>query len=436
MKFIPEQYKKHGLLCRWVVLKMLGQIFIKKKLISNIKEDKTFPFWHLIPEEKARSLSLLEQVLRNLDSLDNEINKHLKGKTSAKIINILRIAAAEMFVDKIPTHAVVDSAVRLAKSDKKLFRFSGLVNAVCRKLVKKLMSGSNLNSPLLSADFVRSLTKNYDIETIRRFSLAQRERPPLDITVKAVSLEKYYADSLKGNLLPSGTIRLGSQNQVTKIPGYQDGDWWVQDFSASIPIKLLGSVKGLSALDVCAAPGGKTLQLASGGAEVTALEISRKRAERLLENLKRTKLLAKVVIGDFQEFKSKNLFDIALVDAPCSSTGTIRRNCDLQYLSPYKRVDTLAKYQISIVKKAMGFVKPGGRLLYCTCSLFSAEGEDVIKEILQYSMNWKQELINGKNLGINSAWIDGVGGLRLRPDFWQSIGGMDGFYIAMLLREK
>ena len=414
---------------------MMSQIFIEKKLILDIKEDKTFPFCHLLPEEKARSLSLLERVLRNLTSLDNEINQYLEKKTSANIINILRIAAAEMFFDKIPSHAVVDSAVRLAKLDKKLCRFSGLVNAVCRKLVKKLISGVSLNDPFLSAEFVRGLKKNYDIETIRRFSLAQRERPPLDITVKFTRLEKYYANLLKGNLLPSGTVRLRSQNQVTKIPGFQDGDWWVQDFSASLPIKLLGSIKGLKALDVCAAPGGKTLQLASGGADVTSVEISPKRAARLLENLKRTKLSAKVVICDFHEFKSKNLFDIVLVDAPCSSTGTLRRNCDLQYLNPYKRVDTLTKHQISIMKKAMLLVKPGGQLLYCTCSLNSSEGEEVIEEILQYSPHWKQEVINCKSLGISSAWIDDVGGLRLRPDFWQHIGGMDGFYIAMLSRK-
>ena len=415
---------------------MLGQIFVEKKFISDIKEDKTFPFWYLMPEEKARSLSLLEGVLRNLTSLDYEINQYLKEKTSSKIVNILRIAAAEMFLDGIPTYAAINSAVRLAKLDKKLFRFSGLVNAVCRKLVKNLVKDYKLHDPLLSTDLVRVLNKNYDIETIMRFSLAQRERPPLDITVKAPHLEKYYADLLNGNLLPSGTIRLSSKNQVTKISGYQDGDWWVQDFSAAIPIKLLGSVKGLSALDVCAAPGGKTLQLASGGAEVTAFEISQKRAARLLENLKRTKLLAKVVIRDFHQFESKNLFDIVLVDAPCSSTGTIRRNCDLQYLNPDKRVDNLAKYQKSIVKKAMLFVKPGGRLLYCTCSLVSSEGEGVIEEILQQSKNWKQEVISGKNLGINSAWIDSAGGLRLRPDFWQPIGGMDGFYIAILLRQN
>ena len=321
------------------------------------------------------------------------------------------------------------------KLEKNLIRFSGLVNAVCRKMVKKLEEGFRLAPPLLNSDFIASLKTIYDYETLKRFGLVQRKRPPLDLTIKDKLREQFYAEKLKGHLLPSGTIRLDYDCQVTELPGYEKGDWWVQDFSSSIPVRLLGSIFGLTALDVCAAPGGKTLQLASGGAKVTSVEISKKRSQRLADNLARTKLSAEIIINDINKTSFKKLFDIVLVDAPCSATGTIRRNYDLQYLKPYTRISKLVQQQKNIVKKAMQYVKPGGRFIYCTCSLVPAEGEDILSEVLQFGCNWKQDIISGCNLGIEPDWVDRLGGLRLRPDYWQSIGGMDGFYIAILTRK-
>ena len=178
------------------------------------------------------------------------------------------------------------------------------------------------------------------------------------------------------------------------------------------------------------------MQLVSGGAKVTALEVSNKRANLLLDNLSRTKLQADVKVANFKTFNIENRFDIVLVDAPCSATGTIRRNCELQYLNPYKRIDLLIKEQISILEKAMLFVKPGGRLLYCTCSLVPSEGEKIIKKIFENNDNWKQIIIDGKTLGVNPEWVDCFGGLRLRPDYWATTGGMDGFYIAILRKDK
>ncbi len=415
---------------------MLGKILIEKKFILDIKEDQNLPFYHLIPQHKARSVSLLEIILRNLSVIDDELSIHLRSKTNIRVLNILRIATAEIFLDKIPTHAAVDCAVRLAKEEKKTVRFSGLVNAVCRKLVKRLEDGDLLAPPLLSPEFIAGLKTFYDMKTIKRFGLAQGTKPPLDITIKDKLKERSYADLLNGCLLPSGTIRLNYECQVTKLPGYEEGDWWVQDFSSSMPIRLLGSISGLTALDVCSAPGGKTLQLAAAGARVTSVEISKKRSKKLINNLLRTKLTAKVIINDVNKIDLKSLFDIVLVDAPCSATGTIRRNCDLQYLEAHSRISKLVKKQKELLKKAMHFVKPGGRLLYCTCSLVPMEGEEILTEVLKFARNWKQNIITGYNFGIEPEWIDISGGLRLRPDFWQTIGGMDGFYIAMLTRKN
>ena len=436
MKVIPDHYQQHGLSCRWVVLEMLGKILIEKQMISELKENDSFPFKSMVPEHKARTLSLLENILRNLSALDSLINLYLTQKTSIRIMNILRICSAEIFIDKIASHAAVDSAVRLAKLDKKLVRFSGLINAVCRKISKNLIYEKTIEFSSLSSDFARVLKKTYEVDVIKKFGLVQGSRPPLDVTLKDEGRVNEYANLLEGKVLPSGSLRLLHQKQVSKLPGYDLGDWWVQDFSAAIPVRLLGDIGGLSALDVCAAPGGKTMQLVSNGALVTAIEISKKRSKTLNENLTRTGLIAKIRIEDICSLKMDELFDIVLVDAPCSSTGTIRRNCDLQFLEPLKRIRSLVSHQKAILKRAMNFVKTGGRLVYCTCSLIPEEGEDIIKNVLKEAPNWKQLPIKSNQFGIDPDWLDDLGGLRLQPNFWESSGGMDGFYIAILMKDN
>jgi len=436
LNIIPDHYQNHGLACRWVVLEMLGKILVEKKMISDIKESDNFPFKGMVPEHKARSLSLLENILRNMSTLDNMINDYLTQKTNIRVMNILRICSAEILIDKIAYHAAVDSAVRLAKFDKKLFRFSGLINAVCRKISKAVKDGKVLDNPSLSNDFEVLLKKAYRTDIIKKFGLAQASRPPLDLTLRDERLTKNYANLLDAKILPSGSLRLLHQRQVSKLAGYDMGDWWVQDFSASIPVRLLGDINGLQILDVCAAPGGKTMQLVANGAVVTAIEVSKRRSKLLSENLLRTGLMAHIKTEDICNSKMEELYDAVLVDAPCSSTGTIRRNCDLQFLEPLKRISGLVKQQKIILKKSMQFVKTGGRLIYCTCSLMPEEGEDIINQILKDEVSWKQLQIKPEEFGIQSDWIDKFGGLRLQPNFWETLGGMDGFYIAMLVKEK
>ena len=434
---IPACYQSNGLASRWVALEMLGAILVEKKMLSEVKENKKFPLYNLLPEQRARSISLLEGVLRNLPALDGVISDYVdKKKTNFRIINILRLAAAEIILDKIAIHAAVDSAVRLTKLDKKIARLSGLVNAVCRKVSKQFIIGITFPEPCLNSDLLLPLEIIYGVEVSKRLSFAQGKTPPIDITVKNKMLESYYADTLKANVLSSGSLRMLSKGQISKLPGYSDGEWWVQDFSASLPVRLLGNIKDKLVLDVGAAPGGKTMQIAANGAEVVAVEISKTRAKILTDNLKRTILVADIKIEDICSFTTDKLFDVILVDAPCSATGTIRRNYDLQYLDPIKRVSGLVRQQKLILKKSMRFIKPGGTLLYCTCSLLPDEGENVINEVLLKSSDWNQIPIDCDKLGIDSDWLDDAGGLRLRPDYWETIGGMDGFYIAMLQNKK
>lgn len=434
MSTIPEHYQNHGLSCRWVVLEMLGKILVEKKMISDVKENDNFPFRSMLPEQKARTLSLLESILRNMSTLDIEINIHLTQQTNIRVMNILRICSAEILLDKIASHAAVDSAVRLAKLDKKLKRFSGLINAVCRKISQRLTNNKPLEPASLNVEFAVELQKNYGIDVIKEFGLAQAIRPPLDITLRDEGSTHDYSSLLEGQILPSGSLRLTNQRQVSKMAGYEVGDWWVQDASAAMPVKLLGDVKGLEVLDVCAAPGGKTMQLVSKGALVTAVEISKKRSKTLNENLTRTGLKVDIIIEDVCNLKLNKIFDVVLLDAPCSATGTIRRNCDLQYLEPLKRMNGLVKRQANLLRKSMRFVKNGGRLIYCTCSLMPEEGEGIIKDVLKDFSNWKQLPIKSNKFGIKPEWVDRSGGLRLQPNFWKSTGGMDGFYVAILTK--
>ena len=237
------------------------------------------------------------------------------------------------------------------------------------------------------------------------------------------------AERLGGEALPQGSVRLQDAKQVSKLPGFDTGDWWVQDAAAAMPAKLLNAQPGEKVADICAAPGGKTMQLAAAGADVTALDISKSRLARLDENLTRTKLKAEVQRGDFLTWTA-GPFDAILLDAPCSATGTLRRHPDLPHVRNGKDIKPLFELQAQMIDRAVDLLKPGGRMVYCTCSLLPEEGEDQLKGALERHADLSTEALGHD--WIEDGWRDAQGGLRLRPDFWAERGGMDGFYIAYL----
>ena len=257
---------------------------------------------------------------------------------------------------------------------------------------------------------------------------AHAKPAPLDLTPKdgdAAAL----AERLGGEALPQGSVRLQDAKQVSKLPGFDTGDWWVQDAAAAMPAKLLNAQPGEKVADICAAPGGKTMQLAAAGADVTALDISKSRLARLDENLTRTKLKAEVQRGDFLTWTA-GPFDAILLDAPCSATGTLRRHPDLPHVRNGKDIKPLFELQAQMIDRAVDLLKPGGRMVYCTCSLLPEEGEDQLKGALERHADLSTEALGHD--WIEDGWRDAQGGLRLRPDFWAERGGMDGFYIAYL----
>jgi 16S rRNA (cytosine967-C5)-methyltransferase len=225
-------------------------------------------------------------------------------------------------------------------------------------------------------------------------------------------------------------VRLRDAGQVSALPGYEAGDWWVQDAAAALSAKVLAAQPGEAVLDLCAAPGGKTLQLAAQGANVTALDLSEARMRRVRENLGRTGLSAELVVGDALEHEGS--YDAILLDAPCSATGTIRRHPDLPHAKDGSEFGDLIALQAQMLSHAHTMLKPGGRMVYCTCSLLPDEGEVQIEEVLKQFPDLSVDRATLDLPGVEPGWMTQEGGLRLRPDYWPERGGMDGFYIACL----
>jgi 16S rRNA (cytosine967-C5)-methyltransferase len=251
----------------------------------------------------------------------------------------------------------------------------------------------------------------------------------LDLTAKGDP--NAVAAAVGGTVLPTGTIRLQGSAKVSALAGYAEGNWWVQDAAAALPVKVLAPKTGEKILDLCAAPGGKTMQLAAAGAKVTALDLSERRLERVSENLARTGLTAEVVAGDARDF-TQGGWDAILLDAPCSATGTIRRHPDLPYAKDGSEFGALIDLQAEMIDHALTLLKPGGRLLFCTCSLLPDEGEVQADEAMERHEGLSADPTALEIDGIDPAWITPEGGLRLRPDYWPELGGMDGFYMIVL----
>jgi 16S rRNA (cytosine967-C5)-methyltransferase len=387
------------------------------------------PLARLAPPERARAQSLAAETLRHLGRIDGLLDRFLQRRPPATAQNALRLATAEIHLDGVPPHAAVDGAVRLVRGAKNGARLSGLVNAVGRRVAQ---AGPGVWEAVPEAALPQwiagPVAAAWGAEAAAAIAAAHRRGAPLDLTPKRPEAAEALAAALGAAVLPTGSVRLSARAQVSALPGFVDGDWWVQDAAAALPARLPGPVAGLRALDVCAAPGGKTLQLAAGGAAVTALDVSEARLGRLRENLGRTGLSAEIVAADALAWAPEAAFDAVLVDAPCTATGTIRRHPDLPWLRGAKDVAPLVALQAALLDRAWGWVRPGGRLVYCVCSLLPEEGEAQGERFLARTPDAGIVAPDAAALGVEPGWVDAGGGLRLRPDFWPERGGMDGFY--------
>jgi 16S rRNA (cytosine967-C5)-methyltransferase len=350
------------------------------------------------------------------------------------------IGAAQILWMDVPDHAAVDLSVRLVQSDRRASKYAGLVNAVLRRCARE---GAELldevRSEILDLPpwLIARWIAHYGEAIAREMALAIGNEPSLDITVKSDAAQ--WATRLHGEMLPTGTVRTLLQGSVTVLPGFAEGQWWVQDAAAALPARLFGAIEGKTIADLCAAPGGKTAQLAQAGARVIAVDRSPARMSRLRDNLARLSLTAETVVADAMEWRGETVgLDGVLVDAPCTATGTIRRHPDVAWLRQETDIATLAALQKRLVQRAASLLKPGGMLIYCTCSLEPEEGEAVIAALLAAESGLRRLPIVAGEVSDLSEVITGDGDLRTLPCHLPRddprLGGLDGFYAARLVK--
>ena len=417
-----------GLAARQGAADLLHGVLMHEKLLAEMTEGKDSPLAKLAPSEKARAQTLAATTLRNMEPLDVVLDQFLQKPPPLKVRIALRLAACEMLVDGIAPHAAVDGAVRLVRGARKTQHLAGLTNAVARRVADHGAEIWAEMEPQSLPDWLSApLTKAYGAEAVQAIEAVQALPAPLDLTLKDPSTAADFAAQLGAEVLPTGSLRLTKTGQVSALPGFDDGAWWVQDAAAAVPATLLGDIAGKSVLDMCAAPGGKTMQLASRGANVTALDVSKERLKRVRENLERTGLKAEIIAADGLRWEPKEKFDAILLDAPCSATGTIRRHPDLPFAKSGD-LGGLLRVQQLMLARALTWLNPGGKLVYCTCSLLRSEGEDQISKLLAT----RPEVSRVPVTDLPAEWLTEAGELRLRPDFWADKGGMDGFFAAIL----
>jgi len=388
------------------------------------------------PAERAEAHGLADVTLRRLGQIDAVLERFVDKMPKTPVSHILRLMAAELIFVGTAPHAAVDLGVRMVKRVRGASKFSGMVNAVGRRLAEhgaEIAAGQD--AALLNAsDWLREeLSADWGGEAARAMAVAHLTPAPHDLTL--ANPAKAEALPIEATVLPSGSLRLTARPQISALPGYNEGAWWLQDAAAALPARLIAQPDGKRVLDVCAAPGGKTLQLAAAGAQVTALDISARRIERVTENLTRTGLTAEIVVADALGWTPPMLFDAILLDAPCSSTGTIRRHPDLPRRQGGIDLAALTTLQARLLDRTAKWLVPGGVLVFCTCSLFKAEGEDQAHGFLERNTDFERAPIDPVEAGIPAEFITSEGDLRTRPDFWAELGGIDGFFAARFRRK-
>ncbi len=399
----------------------------------------------LSDRDRALMRRLVATILRRLGTLGHVLSRLLdRGipTDAPRAQSALLIGAAQILWMDVPDHAAVDLSVRLVQSDRRAAKYAGLVNAVLRRcaregapLIEEVKAQTLDVAPWLFARW----TAQYGETIARDIALAIGHEPSLDITVKSDLAQ--WATRLHGETLPTGSVRTLLQGSVTMLPGFNEGQWWVQDAAASLPARLFGDVTGKNIADLCAAPGGKTAQLAQAGAHVTAVDRSSNRMARLRDNLARLALEAETVVTDGAEWQGRTggeLFDGILIDAPCTSTGTIRRHPDIGWLRQEADIAPLVALQERLLQRAVTLLKTGGTLVYCTCSLEPEEGEQAISAFLAAEPSVRRAPIDVSEVAGLSEIVTPEGDLRTLPCHLgrdePRLGGLDGFYAARLVK--
>lgn len=421
---------------RTIALDILAAVLVDKRLLDEVLES-TPALSRLEDRDRGFARLLVATVLRRLGQLDDVIGRCLdKGlpHKARRAKDVLRLGAAQLLFLGTPPHAAIATSVDLVKGTQ-LAGFSGLINAVLRRLDRdgrawvEAHDAARLNTPVW---LWQSWVAAYGEETARAIAAANLTEAPVDITVAGNPAD--WAERLEAELLPTGSLRRTAGGDVTALPGFAAGNWWVQDMAAALPARLLGDVKGKRVADLCAAPGGKALQLAVAGAHVTAVDRSAKRMVRFQQNLDRLKLTSEIVEADVAGWQPEQPFDAVLLDAPCSATGTFRRHPDGLRLKGPGDIAALGDQQRALLAAAARMVAPGGVLVYCVCSLEPQEGVAQVEHLLASGAPFRRVPIRADELGGLAELITPLGDLRTLPCHLADKGGMDAFFAARLER--
>ena len=430
-----------GIAARRLAAEILEAVLRRRRPFDEQLDDAEPRLAALPDRDRALTRALAATVLRRLGTLRHLLGQFLERGPPAdapRVETALLLGAAQILLLDVPDHAAVDLSVRLVRADRRAGRYAGLVNAVLRRLAQQgaarlqALDTIALDTP---AWLMTRWTRAYGAETARSIAQANGREAALDFTVKTDAA--HWASLLGGRVLPTGTVRAIAHGPVSQLPGFTEGAWWVQDAAAALPARLLGDVRGKSVADLCAAPGGKTAQLAQAGARVVAVDRTEARLARLRQNLARLKLAAETVATDAAQWQA-GPFDAVLLDAPCSSTGTIRRHPDIPWLKREDDIGALTALQRALVEHAAELVRPGGLLVYCTCSLEPEECEAMVDDLLARDSRLRRRPVEPAEVGGLSEFLTGAGDIRTLPfqlpDSTPQLGGMDGFYAVRLER--
>ena len=446
---------KPGLPARRAAARLLGAVVDKHTSLDGLTDDAHGhpDYLALTVRDRALVRAILLAALRHRSRLEGAIAHRLDRplpEGARSLSHHLHVGAAQVLLLDVPSHSAIDLAVSAVRADPRAGRFSGLANAVLRRLAREARNARRWveAEPSRPPEWLEAaLVDAYGTERTEAILAAHATLPALDITVKGDA--PAWAERLNATVLPTGTLRtVAGEGAVTALPGFEAGEWWVQDAAAALPARLFGDIAGKRVLDLCAAPGGKTAQLVAKvggmGAEVTAVEINPNRARRLAENLARLNLTARIVEGDALTLDPDDVgapFDAVLLDAPCSSTGTIRRHPDVAFTKVPDDVAKLADLQSRLLAHAATLVAPGGRLVFANCSILPQEGEAVTRAFLAAQPDFRLDPIDPAELGDRAAtapMVSSEGWLRTTPDMLPHeeprMAGLDGFHAARFVR--
>lgn len=431
-----------GIAERRLAVEVVGHV-LKARVALDETLDAALAGADLDGRDAGLARAIATATFRHLGSIRAALDVLLESGLPAKggpLEAILLTGATQILDLGVPDHAAVDLAVTLTREDNRSAPYGKLVNAVLRRVARERDAILAARDPLAqdTPDWLAARwIAQYGAETARAIAQANAQEAALDITPKADAAA--WAERLGGRLLPTGSIRLAERTAVPDLPGYGDGAWWVQDAAAAIPARLIRAEPGARVADLCAAPGGKTAQLAAAGYAVLAVDRSASRLTRLAANLARLDLVAETRVADATTLEAEP-FDAVLLDAPCSATGTLRRHPDVAWTKDGRDIAKLAALQARLLTHAADLTRQGGSLVYCTCSLEAQEGEEIVAAFLASRPDFAHDPILATEVpGLDQA-ITGLGELRILPSYWPApeprMGGLDGFYAARLRRTR